>query len=44
MEENRRSRKMQELREVSPQMYKALVVAKAGTEVGSCADHEHRRG
>lgn len=40
-----RSRKMQELRKVSPQIYEALVAATAGVEVGSCADCEHcRRG
>ena len=40
-----RSKKMQELREVSPQLYEALVKATAGIKVGSCADCEHcRRG
>ena len=40
-----RSKKMQELREVSPEMYEALVAATAGLEVGSCADCEDcRRG
>lgn len=40
-----RSKKMQELREVSPQLYEALVAATAGVKVGSCADCEHcRRG
>lgn len=38
-----RSKKMQELREVSPQMYEALVAATAGMEVGSCADCEYCR-
>ena len=38
-----RSKKMQELKEVSPQMYKALVAASAGMKVGSCADCEHCR-
>lgn len=33
-----RSKKMQELREVSPQIYEALVAATAGMKVGSCAD------
>lgn len=40
-----RSKKMQELREASPQTYEALVAATAGMEVGSCVDYEHcRRG
>ena len=38
-----RSKKMQELRQVSPQMYEALVAATAGIQVGSCADCEHCR-
>lgn len=38
-----RSKKMQELREVSPEMHRALVAAAAGMEVGSCADCEHCR-
>ena len=38
-----RGKKMQELREVSPQMYEALVAAIAGIGFGSCADCEHCR-
>lgn len=38
-----RSKKMQELREVSPELHRALVAAAAGMEVGSCADCEHCR-
>ncbi|CAF9943793.1 MAG: hypothetical protein ALECFALPRED_001335 [Alectoria fallacina] len=40
-----RSKKMQEMKEVSPQIYESLVAAAARMEVGSCADCEHcRRG
>lgn len=37
------SRKMQELKEVSPLVYEAMVKASAGLEVGSCKDCEHCR-
>ena len=40
-----RSEKMQELSEMNPMIYEAVVKATAGVEVGSCKDCEHcRRG
>lgn len=38
-----RSKKIHELREISPQMDEALVAATAGMKVGSCANCEHCR-
>ena len=37
------SKKMQELKGVSPEMYEALVAATVGMKVGSCAGCEHCR-
>ena len=38
-----RSKKMQELKEINPQLYEALVKTTANMKVGSCADCEHCR-